>query len=269
VQELIARATDGNWGIDGVDRDALAAAGRALVDAEPRTFAQLAVLLSERWPAAEPAALAQQVRALVSLVQVPPRGLWGRSGPAAHTSAEAWLAEVVAPAPSLEDLVRRYLAAFGPAGVMDIQKWSGLTRLGEVVERLRGELVTFADAGGRELLDLPQAPRPDPATPVPPRLVGPFDNLILSHVDTTRVLPAGHRARVITQNGLVAGMVLIDGFVAGAWRIKAARKRATLTIETFGKAYKKTDAALLRREGERLLAFAAPTAAERAVVFSD
>jgi hypothetical protein len=74
---------------------------------------------------------------------------------------------------------------------------------------------------------------------------------------------------VITQNGLVAGMVLIDGFVAGAWRIKATRMLATLTIETFGKAYKKTDAAVLRREGERLLAFAAPAAAERSVVFSD
>jgi hypothetical protein len=274
VQDMISRATDGNWGVD-VDRVALAAAGRELVDAEPRTFAQLGALLAERWPDADPRSLAQQIRALVALVQVPPRGLWGRSGAPAHTSIENWLGvggDPGAPASGATDaVVRRYLGAFGPASVADMQKWSGLTRLGAAFERLRGELVSYTDAetGKRELFDLPDAPRPPADTPVKPRLVGPFDNLVLSHADASRVLPAEHRPKVMTENGLIAGMVLIDGFVAGNWRIKATKKLATLSVATFGaKAYRKKDQAVIARDGDRLLRFAAPDAARRAVVFT-
>jgi Winged helix DNA-binding domain len=267
------RATDGNWGagVEGVDRAALAAAGRELVEAEPRTFAQLRALLAERFPGADPASLAPYVRALVPLVQVPPRGLWGRSGAVAHTSLEAWLGDepLAADDAALDDVVRRYLGAFGPARPHDFQKWSGLPRATTAAfERLRPELVVFHDDGGRELFDLPGAPRPPGDTPAPTRLVGPFDNLVLSHVDTARVLPPGYKSLVMTQNGLIAGMVLVDGFVAGNWRIKATKKLATLTIASFsGKPYKKTDAAALRREGDRLLRFAAPEARRHDVTF--
>jgi hypothetical protein len=270
LQPLIERATQTNWGagVAGVDRAALAAAGRALVDHEPRTFAQLGEELGARWPDADPQALAQTFRALVCLVQVPPRGLWGRGGAAAHTSAEAWLRDVAAPEPSTREVVRRYLAAFGPASVADVQKWSGLTRLAPVVEALRPELASFSDEAGRELFDLPDAPRPDPGTPVALRLVGPFDNVLLSHVDTTRILPAEHRGKVITQNGLVSGTYLVDGFVHGAWKVQAAgRRAATLAVTPFGKTTKKTRTALTA-EGERLLAFAAPGATERTVQIS-
>jgi hypothetical protein len=273
VQDVIARATEGNWGAGaaGVDRAALAAAGRALVDAQPRTFAQLGALLAERWPHADPAALAQHVRALVPLAQVPPRGLWGRSGAPAHTSLEHWLNGVEAPEPALDVVVRRYLGAFGPATVQDMQKWSGRTRLGDAFARLRDELVVFTDAetGRRELYDLPGAPRPPADTPVPPRLIGPFDNLVLSHADATRVLPAEHRPKMMTQNGLIAGMVLVDGFVAGNWRIKATKKEAALTVATFtGKPYNKRDAAAIAKRGERLLTIVAPDTATRDVVFT-
>ncbi len=270
VDPVIGRATDANWGVGEVDRDALAAAGRELVEAQPRTFAQLGALLAERFPEADPAALAQQIRALVGLVQVPPRGLWRQSGAAAHTSIEQWLDGVEVPEPSLRALIRRYLGAFGPASVQDMQKWSGLSRLRPAFEDARSELVSFADAvTGRELFDLPNAPRPPGDTSVAPRLVGPFDNLILSHADATRVLPAEYRRHVMTQNGLIAGMVLIDGFVAGNWRIKATKQHALLTIASFsGKAYKKADAAALADEGRRLLRFAAPDAAAADVVFS-
>ena len=275
VQEVITRATDGNWsaGVEGVDRSALAAAGRALVEQEPRTFAQLGALLALRWGDADPPSLAQQVRALVPLVQVPPRGLWRRSGAPAHTSLEHWLGDGRAPATgpaALDVLVRRYLGAFGPATVADFQKWSGLTRQAGAFAGLRGELVTFIDAEtGRELFDLPDAPRPPATTPVRPRLVGPFDNIVLAHADATRVLPAEHRPKVMTQNGLIAGMVLVDGFVAGNWRITTSREQATLTVATFGpKAYRKKDQSVIARDGDRLLRFAAPEAATREVVFT-
>ncbi|HWI74532.1 MAG TPA: winged helix DNA-binding domain-containing protein [Baekduia sp.] len=268
TQPVIERATEGNWAVpEHVDRAALAAAGRALVEAQPRTFAQLGALLSERWPDADPKALAQQIRALVPLVQVPPRGLWGRSGAAAHTSLEQWLGQAGEEAP-IDAHVLRYLAAFGPARPQDFQKWSGRPDAAEAFARLRPELVSFSGEDGRELLDLPGAPRPPGDTPVPPRLTGPFDNLVLSHADTSRVVPPDHKPLVMTQNGLFPGLVLIDGFVAGNWRIKATKKLATLTIASFsGQAYNKTDQAALAREGRRLLAFAAPGAAALEVTF--
>jgi hypothetical protein len=268
VQPIITRGTEGNWRVDeAIDRAELAAAGRALVEAEPRTFAQLATLLAERFPDADPQALAQQIRCHVPLVQVPPRGLWGRSGAPAHTSLEAWVGE--GKGATIDDVVLRYLAAFGPATVQDMQKWSGLTRLAEAFNRLRDQLVVLTDAETRkrELFDLPDAPRPPADTPAPPLLVGPFDNLILSHADGTHVLPREHRPKVMTQNGLIAGLVLVDGFVAGNWRIKATKKAATLTVATFGpKPYNKRDAAKIIKNAERLLAVAAPDAADREVV---
>lgn len=277
AQPAIGGQTDSNHKLpQDVDRDALAAAGRALVDAEPRTFAQLAAELGPRWPDADAKALAQQVRARVPLVQVPPRGLWGRSGAPAHTSLEAWTG-ATPPEPGALDLaphVRRYLAAFGPARPADFQKWSGRTGAAPAFERLHaaGDLVAFRQPDDdRPLYDLPGAPRPPGDTPAPPRLAGPFDNLILSHADVSRVLPPEHRGRVMTQNGLIAGLVLLDGFVAGNWRLEIAKRRAGVTLAPFGtKAYDKVDAAALEREAHRLLEALAPDVdpARRDVAFA-
>jgi hypothetical protein len=143
----------------GLDTGALAAAGRALVDAGPKTFGELGKLLAPDWPGHPPAALAQGIRALVPLVQVPPRAVWGAAGLPRHTSAQAWLGRSLDASPP-DLLVTRYLAAFGPASVADVQAWSGLTRLGEVVERLRPRLRTFRDERGKELFDLPGAHGP-------------------------------------------------------------------------------------------------------------
>jgi len=153
--------------------------------------------------------------------------------------------------------VRRYLAAFGPATVRDIQAWSGLTGLRAAVEELRAMLVTFRDEAGAELFDLPDAPRPAGGTPAPVRLVAEFDNLVLSHADRTRIFAGVDMARMYSINGIVPGSVLVDGFVAGLWRIVTARKTATLTIELWEDV---TDRRTITGEAERLLAFAAPGA---------
>jgi hypothetical protein len=170
----------------------VAAAARALVEEQPRTLSTLARLLDERFPGRDAFALGQAIRAWVPLVQVPPRGVWGKSGCAAHTSVEGWLGRVPSLGFSLEDLILRYLAAFGPGTVKDVQTWSGLTRLREVIERLRPRLVTFRDEHGAELFDLPDAPRPDPDTPAPPRFLYDYDNLLLSHADRSRVITDGY-----------------------------------------------------------------------------
>jgi winged helix DNA-binding protein len=259
LQTVLERGLRANFGrqLTGVDRAELTRAGRALVEERPMTFSELGTALSPRFPQHPPAALAQGVRALVPLVQVPPRGVWGEAGKAAHTSAESWLGRPLDASASAEHVMLRYLAAFGPATVADAQAWSGLTRLREVVGPLRPRLRTFRDEQGRELFDLPDGPRPDPDTPAPVRLVAEFDNLILSHADRARIISEPDRQRLYSRNGIFPGTVLIDGFVRGMWRVTTARGVAVLAVELFGPADGR-DRDAVTAEGQRLLEFAAP-----------
>jgi hypothetical protein len=260
VQPVIDRGLYGNRaqraGVEGVDIEALSAAGRALLEEQPRTAKELGELLQERWPERDPASLARAIRHLLPLVQVPPRGVWAKSGPAAHTTAEAWLGRPLGPAPSPEELVVRYLGAFGPATVKDVQAWSGLTRLGEVVGRLRPRLLSFCDERGRELFDLPDAPRPGPETPSPPRFVPEFDNLILSHADRTRVIADDYRKAIASRNGMVPATFLVDGYVRGTSKTERSPGRTTLLVEPF-EPLAKRDRGALEEEGERLVRFMA------------
>ncbi|MEU3571738.1 winged helix DNA-binding domain-containing protein [Kitasatospora sp. NPDC036755] len=254
LQPMLDQALRTTYGrrLAGLDLDALAAEARALVEAEPRTFQQLGALLAASRPDRDPAALAQAARCRLPLVQVPPRGLWGRSGPAAHTTAEAWLGRPLDPDPCPDDLVLRYLAAFGPASAADLRKWSGLGGLAPVLRRLAPRLAAFRDEHGRQLYDLPEAPRPDPDTPAPVRLVAPFDNLLLSHADRTRVLPEEYKDRVMTRNGIVHGTLLVDGLVAGTWRAAGEREVAVVPFAPLRPADREAAGA----EAERVLAFA-------------
>ncbi|UUZ89898.1 winged helix DNA-binding domain-containing protein [Paenibacillus sp. P25] len=258
LQPVLDRGLKGVYGkrLEGLDPAEIAAAGRKLVEAQPLTFSEIGKRLSERWPDRDPSALAAAVRTWVPLVQPPPRGLWGESGQAVHTSAEAWLGRPLAPEPAVEEMLLRYLAAFGPASVKDMQVWSGLTRLSAVVERLRPRLVTFRDEQGGELFDLPDAPRPDADTPVPPRFLGEYDNTLLSYADRTRILDEAARKRVFTENGIIRSTILIDGFVSGIWRVEKQRGTAVLIIEPFAWSPEQ-DRRALTEEGGRLLQFAA------------
>ena len=261
VQPVLDRAFAGQFGkrLAGVDTAEVIAMGRAFVDTEPRTFRALGDHLLTRWPDRDRMALEQVVRAGVPLVQVPPRGLWGRSGPIAHTSIEAWLgASSPKPStlPTLEVMVRRYLGAFGPASVMDAQAWCGLTRLGEVFERLRPELVTFRDERGRELFDLPDAPRPDQDTPAPVRFLYDFENLLLSYADRSRAMPQGSERDVEARTQESLNTFTVDGFVRGSWRVDRTRESATLVVTPF-RALSAGETAALMTEGDDLLHFLA------------
>jgi hypothetical protein len=251
----------------GIDVGALAAAGRALVEEHPRTNAELGALLGERWPERDAASLAFAIRSQVPLVQVPPRGIWGKGGQVRCTSAEAWLGRPLYADPSAEDMVVRYLAAFGPATVKDIQQWCGLTRLRDVVERLRPRLVTFRDEAGNELFDLPDAPRPGPDTPAPARFLPEYDNLFVSHADRTRVISEADLERLRATERLVRGSMLVDGFFRGLWQIRQQRGVATLHIESYGP-LPNHDRESVADEGAHLLAFAASDAKVRDIEFT-
>ena len=157
----------------------------------PMAGTQLRASLAERFPDLDAAALAYACRCLLPLVQVPPRGVWGKRLQVTSTPLDTWVGAPLAAEPSLDDVARRYLAAFGPATTADLTAWSRLTGLRAVMDRLRPSLRPFRDERGRDLLDLPDAPRPDPDVPAPVRYLPEYDNLLLSHADRRRFAPPG------------------------------------------------------------------------------
>ncbi|WP_371785780.1 winged helix DNA-binding domain-containing protein [Streptosporangium subroseum] len=269
LQPMMTRALGGAYGrgTAGVDLEELAAAGRALVEEQPLTFRELGGPLRERWPEHAAADLVRGVRTLLALVQVPPRGIWGVGGQPAHTTAEAWLGRPQDERPSLAEAIRRYLAAYGPATVMDIQQWSGMTRLGEVARDMG--LRVFATEDGAELLDLPEASRPDPDTPAPVRYLSEFDNTLLSFADRTRtrIMADEYRARVFTINGIIKATVLVDGFVRGMWKVTQKRGEAVLEVDLF-QPVSAQEREALELEGTRMLDFVAPSAKVRDIRLS-
>ncbi|WP_407562085.1 winged helix DNA-binding domain-containing protein [Streptomyces sp. 184] len=216
----------------GVDLDRLVARTRELAEPGPVSLRRIGEELLREWPEHDLLALKVAARIRVPLVQVPPRGLWGRGGQVAHATVRSWLGAEPAADPDVAPLVRRYLAAFGPASVRDMQAWCGVTRLRPHFEALRPRLRTFRDERGTELFDLPDAPRPAADTPAPVRFLGEYDNLTLSHADRTRVVSDEFRRRGYRRD-FAFGSFLVDGFVRGMWRVKEAAGTATMHLETF------------------------------------
>jgi hypothetical protein len=241
-------------GIEGVDQEELISQARRLLAERPRSRAELGPLLGERWPDAEPAALAYAATHHLVLCQVPPRGVWGKGGAATWAPLEEWLGAPLGSAP-VDELVLRYLGAFGPATVADVQAWSGLTRLREVVGRL--PLRTFRGQAGQVLHDLPDAPRPAEDAPAPPRFLPEFDNLLLSHKDRSRVIPHERPVPLPPGNGAAGGTLLIDGHWQGDWQIRDR----TLRIRPFVR-LRHADRDALLAEAAQLRAFAAPQATD-------
>jgi hypothetical protein len=251
-------------GLAGVDEAELAAAGYPLFDAEPRQLTEVGRALRDRWPDAAPRDLGDFLSSLVPLVQVPPRGLWGQVGPARNTTIAAWLGREHEPAPEPDGLVLRYLAAFGPAASADIRAWSGLSGLPAVVQRLRPRLRTFRDERGRLLLDLPDAPLPDPDTPAPPRFLPAFDNAVLGYDDRTRIIDDADRGLSVTG----ARFVLVDGRVRATWTVEVAGDVAVLRISPLGGFDLCAAGDDLAAEAARVIEFLAPDAAGRRVELS-
>jgi winged helix DNA-binding protein len=233
----------------------------------PATFDVLRPLLAKKFPRSDERALGYAVRTTLPLVQVPTADdRWAFPASAQFAAADAWLGRSIAT--DADDatphaLVRRYLAAFGPATVKDAQTWSGFRDLRPAFDALRPELVTFRD-GVRELFDLPDAPRPSADTDAPVRFLPDFDNLVLAHDDRRRIVSDEHRGQLVTKNLQVKATFLVDGFVAGTWKIERKKADAALVLSPFA-TLKKPVRAALDDEASALLRFVEDDATKFAV----
>ncbi|MGH3492732.1 MAG: winged helix DNA-binding domain-containing protein [Sciscionella sp.] len=237
-----------------VDLDAVAAAARGLLQDRTLTRPQLRDLLAVRFPGGDADALAWSVPSLVPVVHPPPNGTWRSGGATPFALAEQWLGRAAIDlTPDPRALIERYLAAFGPASVADVQVWSGLRGLAEVVDRM--PLARFRDARGRELVDLPDAPRSDLGAESAVRFLPEFDNLVVAYADRNRLMSDEVRQRVCV-GSMIFPTLLIDGRVAGTWRLVRSPQVITLEVTPVAS----LSAGLLSEihaEGARLLAFAA------------
>lgn len=251
--------TNATWGpgLRGVDLGPVLSVAREILEERPLTAADLAKRLSERFPALHGPSLAYAARCYLPLVQVPPRGVWGKGGLPRTTTAEHWLGRPLAADASLAETVPRYLAAFGPATVPDLQAWSGLQGLRATLDDLRPRLRTFRDERGRELFDTPDGPLPDPDIAAPVRFLPEYDNILLGHADRSRIIPAAHHKRVVASLG--QPLVLVDGIVAATWKVERSRAAAALRVVPF-EPLSSAAVQAVEREGRALLDFLAPGA---------
>jgi hypothetical protein len=256
LQPMLSRAMAGvlRERAKGLDVEAVVETARGCLEKEPQTFEALRGRLLQAYPKLNDRALGYAVRTHLPLVQVPDDGPWGYPAAAAFAVAESFLRKRLPPGDDLRPLVLRYLGAFGPATPRDAAAWSGLEEVAAAFEPLRPQLRVFRDERGRELFDLPKAPRPPARTPAPVRFLPDYDNLLLAHADRTRVIADEHRRRVATANLRILPTFLVDGFVAGTWKVERSRAAAVLVLEAFRAVSRPARAALLE-EGGRLLRF--------------
>lgn len=261
--EAIFKKLKGNFDVAG-----LVEVARPFIAAEPRTFAEITAMLLEAMPSYEAGALRYGVRTHLPLIQVPTDRQWSYPGNPKFALAEQWLDTPIPQDEDLPGLTLRYLAAFGPARVTDMQTWSGLSKLKANFEELRPQLVAYRDEQGVELFDLPDIELPSADTPAPERFLPEFDNILLSHSNRTRIVADEYRKKVYLPGLCVAPTFLVDGFVAGVWKVEKKKGVATLNIEPFATLSKASRQAL-NEEGEALVRFLEPDAKTYELKFVD
>lgn len=245
--------------MNGVDLAALLVRGRELVDAVPMPLSRLRDALGKEWPDHDADALANAVRYLVPLVQVTPRGVWGASMQPTVTTLDAWLGQDErVDGATAEELVLRYLRAFGPASAADIRAWSGLGGIGAVVDGLQPQLRLYRDEAGRKLYDVPGGAFADAAAPAPVRFLPEYDNVFLGHADRSRIMDTVTFGPAFAHSG----SFFADGFLAGAWKLRKAKREGTLLVEP-RRRLGASERREVAREAEELLLFLVPDGRRR------
>ena len=233
IQPALARGLRSFFGAraQGLDIDRLIEIAKPYLESANPAIGALRDKLQEHEPTRDKQAMAYAVRSCLPLAQIPPSGAWGVGTRATYTTAESWLGK--AEPADLGALFRRYLAAFGPAGVMDFQTWVGMTSLKARLAPTLETLAQYRDEQGKALYDLPGLPVVSPAVEAPIRFLPEYDNILIAHRDRSRILPEAQRKKVFVSAGRVLGSVLIDGFVGGIWRARRKKANATLQVSLF------------------------------------
>jgi hypothetical protein len=256
----------GNRRFGDNDVAAVHKAGVRLLDKGPMTGGALGKALQAQFPDGEPLAKSVLLQVREILIQIPPTRLWGSGHAPILTRAQNWLPKPHKRPLKLDELVLRYLRAYGPASVLDMQSWSGIAKLAPVFAKLGDELRTYAGEDGRVLYDLADATLPDVDVEAPVRFLPDYDNAILGYERRERIAGADDQRRLVALTRSFRG-VLVDGFVAGAWSIARRKGDATLTVVPFRRLLKREQRAM-EQEGEAFLRFMNKDAERREVVFA-
>lgn len=251
--------------IEGLDIPPLVNAIKPFLAESSRSMGEIGKFLQTIEPDRQPEAMNYAIRTYLPLVQIPPSGTWGAGSKATYVTAESWIGR--GESADIGALFLRYLAGYGPASIMDFQTWTGMTKLAPEIESIKSKLRLFVDENGVELYDLPDMPLPDIDAPLPVKFIPEYDNLLIGHADRTRILPEEHRKKVFLSAGRVLSTILVDGFVAGVWKIETTKRHATLQITPFI-TLTDTQREALISEGERLTRFVADSAEQIDVTFS-
>ncbi len=249
-----------------IDKERVLKVAHDFIAEKPRTFAEISAMLSAEMPDADVGAMRYTVRTHIPMVQVPIATGWSYPGTPAFTLADGWLGKPIPADDNLREVVLRYLAAFGPASIVDIQTWSylPLPTLKEAIEKLRPQLTVYHDEKKKELFDVADASAPDGDLPAPIRFLPEFDNLLLSHKVRTRVVADEHKKKVYLPALRVAATILVDGFVGGVWKVEKVKGVATLNIEPLVP-LTKSQRSEMETEAEPLVRFVEPDAKSYAV----
>lgn len=265
IQPALLRGLRSFFGARAADLDIerLTSIAKPFLESNQPAIGALRLYLQEHEPQLNKEAMAYAVRSHLPLVQIPPSGTWGAGTRATYTTAEKWLG--TADPSDLTHLFRRYLAAYGPASVMDFQTWTGMTNLKSQLAPALADLVAYQCPGGRDIYDLPEASIATPDSIAPLRFIPEYDNLLIAHRDRSRILPDAHRKKVFLSAGRVIGTVLIDGFVGATWHVKKDKHALTLYVKLFEPGPKHCLGAI-QQEGNRLLRFFDDKASSHAVL---
>jgi Winged helix DNA-binding domain len=247
----------------GVDMTPVLELAHPLLSETPMPLHRLRAILAEKFPELPTAAIAYACRCYLPLVQIPPRGVWGKKLQVTSTPLDSWLGRPLRTDATIDEAVLRYLAAFGPALVADAAAWSRLTGFREVFERLRPQLRVFADENGRELFDLPDAPRPHRDLDAPVRFLPEYDNALLSHADRSRF--GADAKRFASSLDAFKGSVLVDGLVHGIWSSRLDKDTGLATATVHHLPMSPAEIEAVETEGRAAVAFWHPEAADHGV----
>ena len=245
--------------LHGAEPDEIVQAGHALLTGTELSVRRLGQLLGASWPEERPSTLSAIVRAALPLVQVPPRGLWRRSGATTYRLLDEWAPDAepaITGHDALQQLIRLYLRGFGPATVNGIQTWARLTKLTRLVDAMvaSGEIVRIEGPEEEKLFDLAGLEIVDGDAPAPVRLLAPFDNVVVAQADRRRIVDQEVFPHLVTANGQSPGFVLVDGRVVGAWKPPGITSRTDVELEYLAPVTTR-DRRLVAEELDRLNAF--------------